>query len=125
MEIDGILQSFGYSFAIDETSNNPDNCPIFQISTTPCDDKIDFTSPFSSTTFAKNGTNYTLELLGFSRTLDGLSPVSSFITEESRASSAFLVARVIKDPATEPESVPEPAIALGLLVAGASLTRRR
>lgn len=124
MAIDGVLHSFNYSFLINETPNTAGNCPVFQISNTPCDDKIDFTSPFSTTTFQKNGFNYSLELLGFSRTVDGLSPVSSFITEERKASSAFLVARVVKD-SNNDVSVPEPTSALAILLIGLATTRLR
>ncbi|MCW6037102.1 THxN family PEP-CTERM protein [Spirulina subsalsa FACHB-351] len=123
MAIDGVDYDFNYTFTIDETPNVAGLCPDFQISTTPCDDKIDFTSPFSTTTFVKNGFQYTLELLGFSRTIDGFAPVSSFITEEYQASSAFLVARVTKDP----NSIPEPNSLLGMLLlalASAGIKRR-
>ncbi|WP_017305274.1 THxN family PEP-CTERM protein [Spirulina subsalsa] len=111
MAIDGVNYAFNYTFTIDETPNVAGLCPAFQISSTPCDDKIDFTNPFSSTTLNKDGFKYTLELLGFSSTMTGFAPVSSFITEEYKASSAFLVARVIKDPT----SVPEPTSLLGML----------
>jgi hypothetical protein len=124
MAIDGMIHSFNYSFLINETPNTAGNCPVFQISNTPCDDKIDFTSPFSTTTFQKNGFNYSLELLGFSGTVDGLSPVSSFITEERKASSAFLVARVVKD-SNNDVSVPEPTSALAILLIGLATTRLR
>jgi hypothetical protein len=124
MAIDGMTHSFNYSFLINETPNTAGNCPVFQTSNTPCDDKIDFTSPFSTTTFQKNGFNYSLELLGFSSTVDGLSPVSSFITEERKASSAFLVARVVKD-SNSNVSVPEPTSALAILLIGLATTRLR
>lgn len=124
MAIDGVSQAFDYSFIIDETTNSAGTCPEFQISGTPCDDKIDFTSAFSSTTFLKDGFNYSLELLGFSSTTDGLSPVSSFITEEHKASSAFLVARFVKDDSND-VSVPEPTSAAALLLIGLVATRIR
>ena len=123
MAIDGVTQGFDYSFTIDETTNSAGICPEFQISGTPCDDKIDFTSAFSSKTFLKDGFNYSLELLGFSSTTDGLSPVSSFITEEHKASSAFLVARFVKDDSDV--SVPEPTSAAALLLIGLVSTRIR
>lgn len=124
MAIDGVLHSFNYSFLIDETPNTAGTCPIFQVSNTPCDDKIDFTSPFSTTTFIKDGFNYSLELLGFSSTVDGLSPVSSFITEEHKASSAFLVARVVKD-SNNDVSVPEPTSAVAVILIGLATTGMR
>ncbi|KPQ32189.1 MAG: THxN family PEP-CTERM protein [Phormidium sp.] len=124
MAIDGVTQGFDYSFTIDETTNSAGTCPEFQISGTPCDDKIDFTSAFSSKTFLKDGFNYSLELLGFSSTTDGLSPVSSFITEEHKASSAFLVARFVKDDSND-VSVPEPTSAAALLLIGLVSTRIR
>ncbi|USR91413.1 THxN family PEP-CTERM protein [Phormidium yuhuli AB48] len=124
MAIDGVFQAFDYSFTIDETPNIAGTCPEFQISDTPCDDKIDFTSAFSTTTFLKDGFNYSLELLGFSSTMDGLSPVSSFITEEHKASSAFLVARFVKDDSND-VSVPEPTSAAALLLIGLVATRIR
>ena len=137
MTIDGMVQAFNYSFTIDETPNNVGglaNCPIFQISTVPCDDKIDFTSPFSLATFTKDNANYTLELLGFSRTVDVFNAVTSFVTEEYQASSAFLVGRLVVDPQAvvtpepvvlpvatpkpETQSVPEPASTLAALLVG-------
>jgi len=124
MAIDGMEHSFNYNFLINETSNSAGSCPVFQISNTPCDDKIDFTSPFSTTTFQKDGFDYSLELLGFSSTVDGLSPVSSFITEERKASSAFLVARMVKD-GNNNVSVPEPSSALAIVLIGLATTRLR
>lgn len=126
MEVDGTLTEFDYSFVIDETDNTAGTCSSFQISDTPCDDRILFSNSSSQTSFAKNGFNYSLELSGFSETADGLSPVSSFITEERKASSAFLVARIVKDSAGD-VSVPEPTSTLALLSVGilASRLRRR
>ncbi|MEA5421126.1 choice-of-anchor K domain-containing protein [Spirulina sp. CCNP1310] len=136
MTIDGMVQNFNYGFTIDETPNTWSlaNCPVFQISTVPCDDKIDFTSPFSLASFTKDNNNYTLELLGFSRTVETFNPVTSFITEEYKASSAFLVGRLVVDPQSvaiadpepqpspepdpEPQAVPEPTSILALLLTG-------
>ncbi|GAB4346525.1 MAG: hypothetical protein Fur0042_12040 [Cyanophyceae cyanobacterium] len=137
MTIDGVVQNFGYGFTIDETPNTVGACPLFQISGVPCDDRIDFTSPFSSASFTKNDSTYTLELFGFSRTIGSLSPVNSFITEELKASSAFLVGRLVVDPNTVvvvdppdlgPQEVPEPIapVALALVgLGGLGLKRRR
>ncbi len=134
MTIDGMAQNFNYGFTIDETPNTWSlaSCPVFQISTVPCDDKIDFTSPFSLATFTKGNNNYTLELLGFSRTAETFNAVTSFITEEHKASSAFLVGRLVVDPQSvfipepppvatpepEPQNVPEPTSILAVLLAG-------
>lgn len=137
MDIDNVTQAFDYEFEIDETTNGA-TCPLFQISATPCDDRIIFSSALSSTTFVKENVSYTLELLGFSSSEDGLSPTSSFITEENRRSDGFLVARVTRDPRSEeptvtgdprpeePISTPEPIAATGLLLVGlAGLKLRR
>jgi hypothetical protein len=124
MTIDGVVQNFGYSFTIDETPNTVGTCPSFQISGVPCDDRIDFTSPFSSASFTKNDATYTLELFGFSRAIGAFSPVNSFITEELKASSAFLVGRLVVDPNTvvivdpTPQEVPEPIAPMALALAG-------
>lgn len=128
MTIDGVVQNFGYSFTIDETNNTAGACPGFQISGVPCDDKIDFTSPFSSASFTKDNSTYTLELFGFSSTIGSLNPVTSFVTEELKASSAFLVGRLvvapnpgeIVDPGPEldPQEVPEPIAPVALALVG-------
>ncbi|MGD1900796.1 MAG: choice-of-anchor K domain-containing protein [Geitlerinemataceae cyanobacterium] len=128
MDVNGTAIAFDYSFAIEETTNGG-TCPSFQISGTPCDDRITFSTDAAQALFSDGGIDYTLELLGFSATADGLSPVSSFITQENQASSAFLVARFAAsepiDAGDDPASTPEPASVLALLALSAAATKRR
>ncbi|MBW4614522.1 MAG: PEP-CTERM sorting domain-containing protein [Desmonostoc vinosum HA7617-LM4] len=115
----GETQTFKYAFNVNETRNRP-TCPSFQKSRTPCDDQINFTSALNSNTFSVEGQEYTLQLLGFSSTADGSNPVSDFITEERKASSAFLVGRI-----TAVRTIPEPATVVGLSLLGLCLFNRR
>ena len=98
-------------------------CPEWQVSTTPCDDKLILTPLAPATIEVPNGSaTYTLEALGFGR--DGeLS--SSFVTEEQTETELMLHARLTRNGA--PTVIPLPAglplllTALGLL----TLLRRR
>ncbi|MDB9377527.1 THxN family PEP-CTERM protein, partial [Nodularia sphaerocarpa] len=100
----GSIQNFKYTFNIQETSNGLflSSCPSFQISNTPCDDRITFGSGFTDRTFFIDEEEYTLQLAGFSSTADSLNPISSLVTEERRASTAFLFGRITTPVNNEP-----------------------
>ena len=104
---------FNFDFAIDETPN-AEPCPDWQVSGTPCDDRITFPSAQSSEMFTIDGIDYTLLLLGFGPTADSLQ--DSFITEEGLASRATLWGEL--DSTGGPGDVPEPA---ALLLIGTGL----
>ncbi|MEA5580358.1 THxN family PEP-CTERM protein [Nodularia harveyana UHCC-0300] len=116
----GSTQNFKYTFNIDETSNGlfVSSCPSFQISNTPCDDRITFGSGFTDQTFSIDGEEFTLQLAGFSSTADGLNPISSLVTEENRASTAFLVGRITTPVIERPASTPEPGALIGFSLLG-------
>lgn len=115
-------QSFNLNLQIDETPNGG-SCVYFSL--TPCADKIFISETSLSNQFSVAGTNYTLQLLGFSLTPGG-TPINEFISQEGRTNEAFLFAKVT---AAEPEPVPEPATlagtALGLLAARWAVGNKR
>ncbi len=82
--------TFNYNFAINETSNSG-SCPSWQISTTPCDDMITFPNSYGENSFTIDDVLYTLHIDGFVNTYPDGTPISQFITEEQKNSSAFLV----------------------------------
>jgi hypothetical protein len=99
-------QSFNLNLQIDETPNGG-SCAYFSI--TPCADKIFISETSLSNQFSVAGTNYTLQLLGFSLTPGGV-PINEFISQEGGTNEALLFAKVT---AAEPEPVPEPATLAG------------
>jgi len=99
---------FNFDFAIEETPNVPGDCPPWQVSGTPCDDRITFPSAQSSETFTIDDVDYTLFLLGFGPTAGSLQ--AAFITEEGLANRATLWAEL--DSSGGPGPVPEPATML-------------
>lgn len=119
LNLNSVESTFQYNFKIDETPNQQP-CPAFQQSATLCDDKISFASGLTSDSFSADGKEYTLQLLGFSRTDDGSNLISDFITEESKQNQAFLIGKI-----TESRSVPEPTSILGLSILGVGLVTRR
>ncbi len=81
---------FSYDFQIEETPNGG-GCPVWQQSSTPCDDKITFPSSYGEKSFQIGDKLYTLKILGFVNSYPGGTPVSQFITEEQKNNTAFLV----------------------------------
>lgn len=100
---------FDFNFSIFESPNNAD-CPTWQASSTPCDDKISFTP--ESKQFTLDGQLYSFNLLGFYKNPATLDP--NMITSEQTTSSNWLYAS-ITEVSTTP--VPVPA-ALWLLGSG-------
>lgn len=111
-----VTPSFTFPFTIDETVNAAP-CPF--PSTTPCSDRITFSSAFAPQSFMLGGTSLTLELLGF-KTQPGGQLVSNFIGQENTTSSAMLFGRITAAP--EPSSLL--LLASGLAGLGV-LTRRK
>lgn len=104
------LQTFDFSFDIDETPNSG-TCAYFSV--TPCADKVSWASALPAQSFVASGVEYTLELLGFSSTLGG-PLVADFISQEGGNNTAYLYAKVTEVPS---EDVPEPLGILGVLAA--------
>ncbi len=85
-------QVLTYGFAIEETSNgNIYYCPAYQISGTPCDDKVTFPNSYGTQVFVIDDVQYTLVIDGFVSEYPSGSALSAFITEEQKDNSAFLV----------------------------------
>jgi hypothetical protein len=125
LNVSGVAQSFKYAFTINETPNGVSPvsaCSAFQQSTVACDDRITFGTGVSSSSFMIDGEEYTLQLVGFSSTNDGSTPVSEFITRENQSNRAFLVGRITTPPPRQ--AVPEPAMLLGLSMLGVYLKTR-
>ena len=95
-----------YDFNIEETPNSAGSCPSWQKSSTPCDDKITFPSSFGEKRFEYNGKAYTLKIEGFVNNYPAGTPVSEFITEESKDNCAYLVGKLTS------EVLPNPAISI-------------
>ena len=114
-------QAFNFTLAIDETPNVSGTC-VYP-STVPCADKISFPNAIPNQSFNILGTNYTLELLGFSNSLGG-TLVRDFISQEGGANSAYLYGRITEDR----RNVPEPTTVISLLslgVLGATALKRK
>jgi|GEM_PF-903215 len=86
-------QILTYNFAIEETSNGYDlyYCPAYQVSETPCDDKVTFPNSYGTQVFVIDDVQYTLVIDGFVSEYPSGSVLSAFITEEQKDNSAFLV----------------------------------
>ncbi|HPR99309.1 MAG TPA: choice-of-anchor K domain-containing protein [Candidatus Woesebacteria bacterium] len=84
---------FSYDFKIEETPNNWWwwKCSSWQVSHTPCDDRITFPTSYGEKSFQIGDKLYTLKIQGFVSSWPGGSPVNYFITEEEKDNSAFLV----------------------------------
>lgn len=102
--------TFFIDFDIDETRNRGP-CGPFQQTATPCDDIITFPSVLAEQAFVYGGTQFLLELLGFGEDADTLSP--RFVTEENRASTTWLWARLHNFRVPEPGTLA--LLGLGLL----------
>lgn len=107
----GLGGDFGYTFNINETSNQPG----------PVDDIIDFGNSFASQSIEIDGVMYTLELLGFGD--DPGSLADQFISPEGEINETFLWGRITIRPI-----IPAPgALLLGAMGTGLIgwLRRRR
>lgn len=124
LDFGGTVQSFAYTFTNEETTNTTAtaDCPAFQESLVPCDDRITFGTGFTSSTFLIGTQEYTLQLVGFVES-GGTSLLSEFVTQENAANRAVLVGRITTPPPVE--TVPEPVAIAALSVVGAYLITRR
>jgi hypothetical protein len=93
--------TFTYTVQLDET---PNETPCQYSGSTVCPDKVDFANTIPDQTFTINGTEYTLQILGFA---PGTAPdcqyvegqtTNQFITEENQQNNACLFARIIEAP---------------------------
>jgi hypothetical protein len=103
-------------------------CPSFQVSSTPCDDRVTLVSGLTPQTFSINNVLYNLETFGFAVNADGSNPSASLITEEGAATNGFLFARITAQdvsPEEPPVSVPEPGALIGFSMLGIYLANRR
>ncbi len=141
----GSTQTFGYTFTLDETPNDPASnpggvCPYGDSTGNGCDDKVTVTT-VPDTTFDCPEGRRTVHILGFFEGANchvAYTPptVNFFITGEDLASPACLWAE-ISDPSSLAVSLSSlgastlsplwllPVAALGLTVAGVSLRKRR
>ncbi|MDD5264753.1 MAG: choice-of-anchor K domain-containing protein, partial [Candidatus Bipolaricaulis sp.] len=87
---------FDYVLAFEETPNMGDvyECPLFQVSATPCDDLVVFPASGQSRTFWVGDTEYQLDVLGFVATPTSTTPITEFVTEERADSAIYLVGRL-------------------------------
>jgi hypothetical protein len=85
---------FSFDLDIEETPNVAP-CPAFQVSATPCDDRITFPNAIASETITIDGVEFNLALLGFGPTANNIS--SEFITQEGQESSTTLWAELTSD----------------------------
>jgi len=82
--------TFTYNFDIEETPNELP-FPPWQQSGTPCDDRITFPTVLGEESFLIGDKLYTLKIVGFVDVYPNGTPVSEFITEERKSSTAYLV----------------------------------
>ncbi|WP_072619219.1 choice-of-anchor K domain-containing protein [Spirulina major] len=133
------VKSFNYTLDIEETPNYG-TCAYYSV--TDCADRIVWNNALAAERFELNGSQYTLELAGFSSGLGG-NLMDEFISQEGGSSDAYLYAKltviapppsvknpvVIRPPATRPpvKSTPEPGSLLAIAAALGSgyLTKRR
>lgn len=123
LEIDGIGSpgspyKFTTALSIDETLNTE---PCAYDSDTPCADKITFEQVGTSDTFVIDGVEYTFQVIGFGPTPDNL--IEEFISQEARASTTPLWARITQ--ATRPVSEPGSALLLAASFGVVGLIGRR
>ena len=97
---------FNFDFDVLETpnENDLDDCDdSIQQSNTPCDDRITFPSSYGEEAYTIGDKLYTLKILGFVDSYPSGSPVSQFITEERKTSSAYLVGTLSSVLVEEPQ----------------------
>lgn len=135
VSVDGNPQgalAFNYAFAHNETDNGANPCANGGANGTPpnqngCADEVTATWLASSDDFVVGLDTYTLNVIGFSLTPDGLNPFNSFWTAEQKDNVAYLVGNVaLKSDVLPPDEIPEPATLplLALALAGLYATRR-
>ena len=100
-----LSQAFTFSFGIDETPNE-EPCTYPTDSGNPCSDRIFFPSAFPTESFSFDGTDYTLELIGFGESDSDIT--SGFISQEGGNNVTNLFARVTEDPTATPAPDPTP-----------------
>lgn len=91
----GGSRDFNFTFQHNETVNSPGPVP----------DEVLLPSPQSKETVTLGGTEYALEITGFRQNGEN---VSKFISQEDRANSAEIFARLVAVARPEPEPAPEP-----------------
>lgn len=108
----GVSKTFSYLFNILNTPNSTGN-PVLD------GDKLKFsTAGLTSDTFNVGGTNYTLQLLGFS-TDGGTNIISEFNSPEGATANAGLYGKITAAP------IPTPALLPGLIGLGVAALRKR
>ncbi|MCG8362441.1 MAG: PEP-CTERM sorting domain-containing protein [Pseudanabaenales cyanobacterium] len=122
-------QSFDFVFNIDETRNNQSVCPYATDAGKGCSDSITWEQSIaSSNTFAFEGEEYALELVGFSSTPNSEMLLQQFISQEQETSEAYIfaqIAKVDKPNEDDPEKVPEPSAMVGVALLGTYFVSRR
>ena len=122
-------QSFDFVFNIDETPNNQRVCPYATDAGKGCSDSITWEhSIASNNTFAFEGEEYVLELVGFSSTPNSDTVLQQFISQETQTSEAYIFAQINKvdqPGGGDPEKVPEPSAMVGVSLLGAFFVSRR
>lgn len=89
-------QVLTYNFTIEETSNSGTVAQClasngYQLSDTPCDDKVTFPNSYGTQVFTIDDVQYTLVIDGFVTEYPSGSALSAFITEEQKNNNAFLI----------------------------------
>lgn len=113
----GVIPSFLYQFALEETPNlagAPAGCAYGGTAGPPpgCNDRVVLTALVPSQSFFVNGVQYDLEL----RFVVGGNPVSQFITEEFKSNSAILQGRFVQSQTVVPEPQTYALIGIGLMI---------
>jgi hypothetical protein len=108
----GLTGEYDFTVGIDETPNEEDDAEN--------DDIIDFPDFFPSQTFAFNGMNYILELVGFADELGNI--VGQLRTPEGMTNSLQLLGKITTQPVPEPSTV---LLVGSALLAFAGLGRKR
>lgn len=113
------LKTFNYTLAIEETPNSG-TCAYYSV--TACADRIVWNNALATEQFELNGSQYTLELAGFSFGF-GDDLMDEFISQEGGNSDAYLYAKltVIEPPSPKTSlpvtSTPEPSSLIAIAAA--------
>ena len=86
--------SFPITFQETTNGSRLGDCPSWQVSSTPCDDRVVFPATTGSNTFWVGDTQYQLEIIGFCSSLSSPFPMLEFVTEEKKDNVAYLVGRI-------------------------------